>query len=424
MLPFWLRRCKENASIELVLNAPETLTAARPAPATSEEVPFAWGLIRTLIAFDTTSRDSNLALIDWVISYLKSHGVESTLTFNDDKRKANLFATLPAQDGNATEGGIVLSGHTDVVPVDGQSWDTNPFVATRIGDKVYGRGVADMKSFSATGLAFVPELMRRGLQRPVHFALSYDEEIGCIGVRRLIDDITHRGIRPLGCVVGEPTGMELVVAHKGKKSWRCRVRGHEAHSSLTPNGVNAVQIACEIVTYLTSIARAFRDNGRFDTDYDVPYTTIHTGVIHGGTALNIVPRDCWFDFEVRHLPFDDPDELCAEVRTYAMRFLPEMRKVAADTRIEFEALSTMPGFDTRGESGIAELGRVCNAADGHGKVSFGTEASLFHAAAIPAIICGPGHIAQAHQPNEWVSVDQLVRCEMFMRRLADRVCAS
>jgi acetylornithine deacetylase len=402
------------------MNAPETLSTVRPAAADL----LAWPLIETLVSFDTTSRDSNLALIDWVTGYLKSHGIESTLTFNDDRRKANLFATLPARDGNATEGGVVLSGHTDVVPVDGQPWDTNPFTATRIGDKIYGRGVTDMKSFSATGLAFVPEFMRRGLKRPVHFALSYDEEVGCVGVRRLIADVVRRGVSPLGCIVGEPTGMELVVAHKGKKSWRCRVRGHEAHSSLTPLGVNAVQIACEIVTYLTNMARSFRDDGAFDNAYDVPFTTVHTGVIRGGTALNIVPRDCSFDFEIRHLPFDDPDELFAEVEAYAHRFLPEMRKIAADAQIEFDALSTMSGLDTDGDTKIAELGRECNAADGHGKVSFGTEASLFHAASIPAIICGPGHIAQAHQPNEWVSIDQLALCEAFMRRLADRVCAS
>lgn len=406
------------------MNAPDTLAMAGPVASGVEPELVAWPLIRTLVAFDTTSRDSNLALIDWVVGYLGSHGIESTLTFNDDKRKANLFATLAAQDGNATEGGVVLSGHTDVVPVDGQSWDTNPFTATRIGERIYGRGVTDMKSFSATGLAFVPEFLRRGLKCPVHFALSYDEEVGCVGVRRLIADVGRRGVSPLGCIVGEPTGMELVVAHKGKKSWRCRVRGHEAHSSLTPLGVNAVQIACEIVTYLTNMARSFRDDGAFDQAYDVPFTTVHTGVIHGGTALNIVPRDCSFDFEIRHLPFDDPDELFAEVKGYAERFLPEMRKIAPDAHIEFDALSTMPGFDTDGDTKIAELGRQCNGADDHGKVSFGTEASLFHAASIPAIICGPGHIAQAHQPNEWISIDQLVRCEAFMRRLADRVCAS
>jgi acetylornithine deacetylase len=376
------------------MNAPATATTVRPelsaAPAHGL---LAWDLIQKLVSFDTTSRDSNLALIDWIRGYLRGHGIESTLTFNDDQRKANLFATLPARDGNATTNGIVLSGHTDVVPVDGQPWDTNPFAATIDGDKVHGRGVTDMKSFSATGLAFVPEFLRRGLKRPVHFALSYDEEVGCIGVRRLIDDIVRRGLKPAGCIVGEPTGMQLVVAHKGKRSYRCMVRGHEAHSSLTPLGVNAVQIACEIVTFLTGMARRFRDDGAYDDAYDVPYTTVHTGVIHGGTALNIVPRDCWFDFEFRHLPFDDPDQLLAEVKTWAARFLPEMRAVAADTHIEFDQLSAMPGFDTHGGSEIADIGRQCSGTHDYGKVSFGTEASLFHNAAIPTIICGPGHIA-------------------------------
>jgi acetylornithine deacetylase len=407
------------------MNAPATATTVRPElSATPAHGLLAWDLIQKLVSFDTTSRDSNLALIDWIRGYLRGHGIESTLTFNDDQRKANLFATLPARDGNATTNGIVLSGHTDVVPVDGQPWDTNPFAATIVGDKVHGRGATDMKSFSATGLAFVPEFLRRGLKRPVHFALSYDEEVGCIGVRRLIDDIVRRGLKPTGCIVGEPTGMQLVVAHKGKRSYRCMVRGHEAHSSLTPLGVNAVQIACEIVTFLTGMARRFRDGGAYDDAYDVPYTTVHTGVIHGGTALNIVPRDCWFDFEFRHLPFDDPDQLLAEVKAWAARFLPEMRAVAPDTFIEFDALSATPGFDTHGGSEIADIGKVCNDTDDYGKVSFGTEASLFHNAAIPTIICGPGHIAQAHQPNEWVTLDQLAACEAFMRRLADCVCVA
>jgi acetylornithine deacetylase len=403
------------------MNAPATLAEVRPA-ARAEDLA-SLPLIRTLVGFDTTSRDSNLALIDWVRGYLASHGVASTLTFDDDRRKANLFATLPARDGNATTGGIVLSGHTDVVPVDGQPWDTDPFQVTLRDDRLYGRGVTDMKSFSAVGLTFVPEFLRRGLAKPIHFALSYDEEIGCIGVRRLLADIVARGVRPAGCIVGEPTGMEVVVAHKGKKSWRCRVRGFEAHSSLTPLGVNAVQIACEIVAYIAEKARAFRDAGRKDSAYDVPYTTAHVGVIRGGTALNIVPRDCSFDFEIRHLPFDDPDAFFADVRDFAARFLPQMHAIDAATYIEFDAMSTLPGFDTHDGSDITTLGHACNGTHEAAKVSFGTEASLFHDANVPTIICGPGHIAQAHQPNEWVTVDQVAKCEAFMRRLVDHVAA-
>jgi acetylornithine deacetylase len=384
----------------------------------------AMDLIRALVAFDTTSRESNLALIDWVRDYLATHGIASQLTFDDDQRKANLFATLPAHDGNIMQGGIVLSGHTDVVPVDGQPWDTQPFAATLIEDKLFGRGVADMKSFCAIALAFVPEFLRRGLKRPIHFALSYDEEIGCIGVRRMIADIVKRDIQPIGCIVGEPTGMRLVMAHKGKKSYRCRVRGHEAHSSLTPKGVNAVQVACEIVAFLNQLARRFRDRGAFDAAYDVPYTTVHTGVIHGGTALNIVPRDCYFEFEFRHLPFDDPDVLYSEVKRFAATFVPEMHAVDPTTYVQFDELSSMPGLDTHGGSEIAELGKKCTGTHDFGKVSFGTEAALFHGASIATIICGPGHIEQAHQPNEWVSLEQLALCEGFMRRLADSVCTT
>ena len=399
------------------MNAPGNLAQVTPALRSLD-------LIHTLVGYDTTSRDSNLALIDWIRDYLEGHGFAATLTFDDDRRKANLFATLAAVDGNATTGGIVLSGHTDVVPVDNQPWESDPFTVTLRDDRLYGRGVTDMKSFSAVGLAFVPEFVRRGVTKPLHFALSYDEEVGCIGVRRLIADIVARGVRPAACIVGEPTGMELVVAHKGKKAWRCRVRGFEAHSSLTPSGVNAVQIACEIVAYIAKRAREFRDEGKRDDAYDVPYTTAHVGTIRGGTALNIVPRDCTFDFEIRHLPFDDPDVFICDVEQFAARFLPSMHAVDPGTHIEFDPLSTLPGFDTDDGSEVTALGHACNATKSVGKVSFGTEASLFHGADIPTVICGPGHIAQAHQPNEWVSLDQVARCETFMQRLVDRLAAS
>jgi acetylornithine deacetylase len=404
------------------MNAPDARSTLLSRSAHGVDSLVAWPLIRQLVAFDTTSRESNLALIEWVRGYLDRHGVGSTLTFDDSGRKANLFATIRARDGNTTERGIVLSGHTDVVPVDGQRWDTDPWTATAVGDRIHGRGVTDMKSFAAAALALLPQIVRRDLAVPLHVALSYDEEVGCIGVRRLLADIAARGVRPAGCIVGEPTGMQVVVAHKGKRSWRCRVNGHEAHSSLTPNGVNAVQIACDIVAYLTQRARSFGDGAARDDGYDVPYTTVHTGVIHGGTAVNIVPRECWFDFEIRHLPADDPDRFLADVEAFAARMLPGMRAVAAEADIAFEPLSSMPGLDTQGDTPISALARECASARAHGKVSFGSEASLFHRAGIPAIVCGPGHIAQAHQPNEWVAIDQLAQCEAFLRRVVDRLC--
>jgi len=281
-----------------------------------------------------------------------------------------------------------------------------------------------MKSFSAVALAFLPEFLRRGLARPLHLALSYDEEVGCVGVRRLIADVVARGVRPAGCIVGEPSGMQVVIAHKGKRGYRCRVRGREAHSALTSRGVNAVQVAAEIVSFLAQMARRFRERGGYDAAYDVPYTTVHTGIIRGGTALNIVPRDCSFDFEIRHLPLDDPEELLADVKRFAATLLPEMHAVDPATGIDFEQLSALPGFDSHGGSEIVELGKACAGSSELGKVSFGSEAALFHNASVPAIICGPGHIAQAHQPNEWVALEQLARCETFMRRLADRVCVT
>ena len=319
----------------------------------------AQAMLAELVRFDTTSRDGNIPLIEFVENYLDSWDVPHFRVDYEAGKKTNLFATI----GPDIAGGIVLSGHTDVVPVDGQAWASNPFELSERGGRLYGRGTCDMKGFVACVLGMVPDFKARTLKTPLHVVLSYDEEVGCVGVRRLIADLPARGIAPAGCIVGEPTGMRLVVAHKGKKSWRCRVRGHEAHSSLTPRGVNAVQIACEIVAHIAAMARRFRDGSRRDEAYDVPYTTLHVGTIRGGTALNIVPRDCEFVFEVRHLPFDDPDALFAEIRDYAQTFVPAMRAVATDAHIAFDALSTMPGFDTQDGSAIADLGHELCCAD-------------------------------------------------------------
>ena len=267
-------------------------------------------LLEKWVSFATVSRDSNLDLIEWTQAHLRALGLSDfRRTYDDSGRKCNLWVTLPARNGETRVGGLVLSGHTDVVPVDGQPWDTEPFRVIESGGRLVGRGVTDMKGFGATVLALVPELLRRGLDRPVHLAFSYDEEVGCIGVRRLIADIVEQGYRPAGCIVGEPTGMQVVIAHKGKHAYRTVVRGFEAHSSLTPLGVNAVEVACEFVAHLKSMHRRLVASGPFDTLYDVPHTTIHTGVIQGGTALNIIPRQCEIIWEIRHHHLDTPEAL-------------------------------------------------------------------------------------------------------------------
>jgi acetylornithine deacetylase len=375
-------------------------------------------MIGRLVGFDTTSRNSNLALIDFVRDYLDGWGIASELVFDAEQRKANLYATIGPED----RGGIVLSGHTDVVPVDGQPWETDPFVLKEADGRLYGRGTCDMKSFVAVALALVPEFLARGLKTPVHFAFSYDEEVGCLGVRELLAELRQRPVKPRGCIVGEPTLMRPVIAHKGRKSMRCHIHGREAHSALTHEGVNAVEIAAELVTYLRGMARRKRDEGPFDHDFTPPYTTIHTGVIKGGTVLNIVPRDCSLEFEFRNIPGDDLEALAAEVRRYAETvLLPEMRRVSAATAIVFEEINTTRGLVTGPDEEIVHLAQRLSGANALGKVSYGTEAGLFQAEDIPTVICGPGSMEQGHKPNEFVSLEQVRACEAFMRRLMDHL---
>jgi acetylornithine deacetylase len=377
-------------------------------------------MIRRLVAFDTTSRDSNLALIGWVRDYLAGHGVDSELVPDETGKKANLFATI----GPADRPGLVLSGHTDVVPIDGQEWSTDPFALAERDGRLYGRGTCDMKSFVAVALALVPEIKARARAAPVHLALSYDEEVGCIGVRRLLDRLAARAPKPWGCIVGEPTGMKPVRAHKGKVSKRARLRGFECHSSLAPTGVNAVQYAAELIAFLNRMGRRFAAEGPFDREFDVPFTTAHVGVIQGGTALNIVPRDCWFDFEFRHLPGHDPLALLAEVEGFARDELePAMRAVHADTRIRFEDFSTIPGLATAEESEIVQLAKAATGANSAGKVAFGTEAGLFELIGVPTVVCGPGSIDQAHKPDEFVALEQVALCEQFLRRVLERAAS-
>jgi acetylornithine deacetylase len=382
-----------------------------------------WDLIQRLIAFDTTSRDSNLGLIEWVRDWLKGQGVESRLTYDPSGIKANLFATIAP----GTRPGIVLSGHTDVVPVDGQPWDTDPFKATIRDDRIFGRGSADMKSYIAAALAMTPRFLAADLKCPVHFALSYDEEIGCLGVRGLLADLAGVGIKPAGCIIGEPTGMQPVIAHKGKRAYKCCFRGREAHSALTPQGVNAIEYAARLVVYIRHMAERMRDCEPRDNGFDVPFTPLQTGVIKGGTAANIVPRDCEVHFEFRYLPGVDPEALEGEIKGYAERvLLPEMRAVDPATFISFETKAEIPGLDPTVER--AEQDRVTSLAQAlardasSAKVAYATEAGLFQAAGIPSIICGPGSINEAHKPNEFIALEQVALCESFMERLLGELC--
>lgn len=375
-------------------------------------------MIKRLVAFDTTSRNSNLELIDFIRAYLADLGVESVLVHDDPGTKANLFATI----GPADRPGICLSGHTDVVPVDGQDWSSDPFEAVVRDGRLYGRGTVDMKGFVGVVLALVPEFVARPLATPLHLAFSYDEEVGCLGVRRMLEDMRGWAVRPIGCIVGEPSRMRVVVAHKGNRRTRCRVKGRACHSSLAPQGVNAIEVAAEIVSHLRSMARTFIAEGPFDPAFDVPFTTLNTGRIRGGTAMNIVAEECWFEFEFRFLPSVDDEALVARVRAFAEEtLLPEMRAVSADANIGFERVPACESLDTPEDAEIVALATALTGNNATDKVAFGTEAGLFQRAGIPSVVCGPGHIDQAHTTDEFVELDQIARCEAFLRRLLERL---
>ncbi|WP_119168803.1 acetylornithine deacetylase [Algihabitans albus] len=377
-------------------------------------------MIRKLISFDTTSRNSNLGLIEYVRDYLADLGASCELIYDETGQKANLYATL----GPADRPGIALSGHTDVVPVDGQEWQTDPWEIVEKDGKLYGRGTCDMKSFVAVALAKAPIFAKADLKTPVHFCFSYDEEVGCLGVRPLLARLAELPVRPALVVVGEPTDMKVINAHKGKISVTCSVRGFESHSSLAPTGVNAVEYAARLVVKLQEMARRKEAEGPFDRDFDVPHTTVHTGTIQGGTALNIVPKDCSFEFEFRNLPTEDYGPLYDEVVVYAREVLePEMQARRPGTGFSFEEMSTIAPMDTPGEHPVVALAKALTGANATSKVAFGTEAGLFNEAAIPSVVCGPGSIEQAHKPNEFIALEQVALCERFMDRLTERLVA-
>ena len=374
--------------------------------------------LQTLVAMDTTSRNSNLHLIEHVRDALAAHGVQVQLFKSPDGAKSNLFATLPAHDGS-TQGGIVLSGHTDVVPVDGQAWDTDPFALTERDGKLYGRGTCDMKGFIAAGLALVPEFLAMQRAKPLHFALSYDEEVGCVGAPLMLEQLKLQGQRFDGCIVGEPTSMQPVVAHKGIHVWRCTVHGKAAHSSLTPRGSNAIEYAARLICRIRDLANGFKANGPYDEFFDVPYTTMTTNQITGGIAVNTIPELCEFAYEFRNLPSLAPDGIQAQVEAYVQQeLLPRMRQEFAEARIEFESVASVPAFEAAETLAINQLVQALTGDREKRKVGYATEAGLFQQAGIPTVVCGPGAIAEAHKANEYVEIAQLERCETFLRKLA------
>ena len=377
-------------------------------------------ILADLIAFDTVSRNSNLQLIDYVRALLADLGVESELTHDADGRKANLYATI----GPTDRGGIALSGHTDVVPVDDQTWTSDPFALREADGRLYGRGTADMKGFLACVLAHAPAFARARLSQPVHLCFSYDEEVGCLGVQKLLAPLMQREVRPTAAIIGEPTGMEVINAHKGKLSMRAEVSGSACHSAYAPEGVNAALAAARLAAKLGEIAERKMSDGPFDSAYDVAHTTVHVGVLEGGTALNIVPSSASLEFEVRNLPGDDPHALVQEAIDYARNALePEMQAVKAGTGFSFAELSHFPALDTDPGHEVVVLAKALAEKNATGKVAFGTEAGRFKDAGIPAVVCGPGLIAQAHKPDEFVELDQLAACERFLAGLLDRQSA-
>ena len=375
-------------------------------------------LLARLVSFDTTSRNSNLALMAFVRDYLDAHRIPYRISTDAAGEKANIHAII----GPHGPGGLALSGHVDTVPVDGQAWSADPFALRRSDGRLYARGSTDMKGFVAACLAAVPDIKVRDLARPLHLFISYDEEVGCHGAQRLLQDLDASGLKPAMCVVGEPTGMQPVLAHKGKLNLRVRVRGQTGHSSEPGKGVNAIQAAGEAVAYVAAEARRLAREGPFEDGFDPPHTTIHVGTIQGGTILNIIPERCEFIMEWRAIPGDNATRHVERMREFVANTIePTMHAVNPETGFDFEVVTTMPGLSLGAGHALTGIVKQITGSNSTGKVSYGTEGGYYQGAGIATIICGPGRIAQAHQPDEWIAQDQLDACDTFIRRLVDRV---
>lgn len=372
-------------------------------------------LLSRLVSFDTTSRNSNLELAQFVGDYLDGYGVPYRLIYDNTGQKANLHAILGPQQA----GGFALSGHMDTVPVDGQSWTSDPFSLREQNGRLYARGATDMKGFVASALAAVPAVLELGIVRPLHLLLTYDEELGSIGAPRLIDDLKKTGLAPSFCVVGEPSGMKPLVGHKGKLALRVRVRGRPGHSSKPAAGVNAIQAAAEAITWVTAQGRRFALEGPFEQGYDPPHTTTHVGLVQGGTSLNMIPEQAEFVMEWRVIAANDSAVELEKLKAHVTQVIePAMKQVDPQSGFAFEVTAQYPGLFLDPDHELAVMVKELTGCQEVAKVSFGTEGGLYQAAGIPSIVCGPGDIAQAHQPDEWIATSELDACDHFLQRLA------
>jgi acetylornithine deacetylase len=375
-------------------------------------------ILATLVAFDTTSRNSNLGIIDWIERHLDGLGFESERIYDATGRKANLYATIGPRDAS----GYILSGHTDVVPVDGQDWSSDPFRLRVADGRAYGRGACDMKGFLAVCLAAAEGMATGGLKRPIHLAFSYDEEVGCVGARGIVEQLAERLVKPLACFVGEPTQMGVVIGHKGKRSVRVKVRGFACHSSLAPQGVNAAEFAALLVAHIRGLADKLATKGARDEMYDVPFSTPHVGIFRGGTVLNIVPDEAEIVFEVRTIGADDPDALVEGIVRYAReRLEPRMKAINPAVGFDIDVFAGFPGLDTAPDAEVVTLAKSLAGSNRHAKVAFGTEAGLFqYVAGVPSVVVGPGSIDQAHKADEWIALTELEKCATFIKQLVER----
>lgn len=375
-------------------------------------------ILAKLISFDTTSRNSNIPLIVWIEGYLDQFKVPHLRVDYEAGSKTNLFATI----GPDIAGGIVLSGHTDVVPVDGQDWTSDPFTMVERDKHLFGRGTADMKGFIAVALALVPEFLKLKLRVPIHLAFSCDEEVGCKGVRPLVDYLKHSAKKPSAAIIGEPTLMQVVNGHKSAVRFSTEVTGHEGHSALTDQGVNAIMVAGEIIHEINKIREDLIEMGDPSGRFDPPYSTIHIGVISGGTANNIIPKTCSFNWETRLLPNFDDTYVPSRINAVTKKLEPAMKAVSPHAGIVVEQANSVPGLAAEKDSPAEQLALHCSHTNSTHTVSYCTEAGLFQQAGIPAVVCGPGSIEQAHKPDEFLAVSELRKCEVFLRRLAERCC--